>query len=125
MKIYQSADGRFIYFNGVEKVFFNTEQEAIRIMSKANFVEQIQATATQIAQAADRLDDLITVFFDRGYGVGGAQEIQDEDIAAQGVTAAQVAGVITLGQQLANFRNNAAVVTGDYDAILNAARTDV
>jgi hypothetical protein len=125
MSIYQAADGRYIYFDGVEKRFFDTEGEAIAMSRKETFVQKLQEAATQIAVAADRFEDLETIFFDRGYNSGGANQIQDEDIEATGLTAAQVGSLITFGQQLQLFLNAGAVVQGDYDVTLNAARTDI
>jgi hypothetical protein len=125
MSIYQAANGIWIFFDGSEKHFFATESEAHIMDRKLTFVQRLQTAATQLAQTADLFEDLESIYFDRGYGDGGAGEIQDSDITASGLTAAQVASLITLGQQLQNFVNNAAVVQGDYDAVLNTARTDV
>jgi hypothetical protein len=125
MSIYQAADGRYIYFDGETKRYFDTQGEAIAMSQKETFVQKLQAAATQIAQAADQFANLETVFFDRTYNSGGAKEIQDVDIEATGLTAAQVGSLITLGQQLQLFLNNGAPAQGDYDVTLNAARTDI
>lgn len=123
--IYQSASNQWIYFDGAIKRYFDTQQEAIAMNQKETFVQKLQAAATQIAQASDQFANLETVFFDRTYNSGGANQIQDVDIEATGLTAAQVGSLITLGQQLQLFLNNGAPVQGDYDVTLNAARTDI
>lgn len=93
---------------------------------KITFVEnRLQATANSLAQAIDALRDAETVYFDRGYNSGGSNPITDADISALGVTAANVASMITLAQQLIKFADNLAVTQGDYDSTLNVMRTDV
>lgn len=93
---------------------------------KNTYVQRLQDTATKLAQVANEFEDLVSVYFDRGYNGGGADEIEDTDISAGlGITAADVANGVTLAQQLANFLNNAAVTTGDYDLTLNKLRTDL
>jgi hypothetical protein len=74
---------------------------------------------------SDRLANLETVYFDRGYNGGGSNPITDEDLTSLGYTAANLANLITLIQQLNNFLGNSAVTSGDYDATLNAVRNDV
>lgn len=147
MSVYEDGEGKFIYFDGSVKHRFDTfeeaqaaqlqaddaaatqEREATALTSararKTAFVRRQQEAATQIAQAADLLGNLETVFFDRGYNSGGANAIEDADVVATGLTAAQVGSLITFGQQLHNFLNNETVAKADYDATLNAARTDV
>jgi hypothetical protein len=124
-RVYRAADGQWIYFDGAEKHFFATEGEARMANQKEIFAQKAQEAATTLAQVGDRLDDLVTVYFDRGYNSGGANGIDDSDLTSLGITAAQLGGLITLAQQLSNFRNNQAVTTADYDVTLNALRTDV
>lgn len=125
MSIYQDANGGWVYFDGETKHHFPTQEEAVTMSQKESFVQKLQGAATQLAQTADVFVDLETVYFDRGYNTGGANAIGDVDIESTGLTAAQVASLITLGQQLTNFLNNQTVTEADYDATLNAARTDV
>ena len=125
MTYYQDANGGWIYFDGETKHRLATQQEAVTMSQKESFVQRLQGAATQLAQTADLFQDLFSVYFDRGYNDGGANEIGDDDIASTNLTAAQVGNLITLAEQLDHFLNNAAVAQGDYDAVLNAARTDV
>ena len=92
---------------------------------KLTFVSKVQERATTLAQVADLVSDLVSVYFDRGYDSGGSDPVIDADLAALGITAANLTAFITLGQQLQNFLDNAAVATADYDATLNTMRTDV
>lgn len=93
---------------------------------KNTFVQRFQDASTRLAQVANEFDDLVSVYFDRGYNSGGSDELLDADIpAGLGITAADVTAGVTLAQQLGNFLNNAAVSTGDYDVTLNKLRTDL
>lgn len=93
--------------------------------TKLTFGEQSQKDATTLAQVADRLTNLETVYFDRGYNSVGTNPIVDGDIVSLNITAADLAALVSLTQQLNNFLGNLAVTTGDYDATLNTVRTDV
>jgi len=124
-KIYQSSDGDWIVFDGTEKNFFSTEEEAQDMASKLTFATQAQTSATSLSDVSDKLADLYSVYFDRGYNSGGSNPITNDDVASLGITAAQLGDMMTLAQQFANFLGNSAVTTGDYDATLNAIRTDI
>jgi hypothetical protein len=94
-------------------------------MPKSQFLSKLTITATALAQSFDNANTLISAYFDRGYGSGGANELTSNDLAAVGLTPAQVASAITLFQQLQAMRNNGAVVPADYDATLNMLRQDL
>ena len=94
--------------------------------AKFNFGEKSQSVATSLAQAANDADDIVSVYFDRGYDSGGSDQIVDGDIIeGLNITAAQLGLLITLFQQLAKFVGNAAVTQADYDATLNVIRSDL
>jgi hypothetical protein len=121
--VYQSATEEWIFFDGTSKHFFDTEQEAVQMASKQEYAKALQRVATKLAEVADEFADIVTVYHDRGYGGGNA--ITDGDLAGLGITAADVGGGITVGEQLTKFLNNLEVTTGDYDVNLNKLRTDV
>lgn len=124
--VYQAADGRWLVFNNsIKSNHFTLESEARDMATKLTFGEQSQNDATTLAQVADKLSNLETVYFDRGYNSAGSNPIVDGDIVSLNITAADLAALITLTQQLNNFLGNLAVTTGDYDATLNTVRTDV
>jgi hypothetical protein len=125
VRIYQDAKGGWILFDGETKHRFNTESEAENMATKLTLAGQAQASATTMAQIGEDLASLVDVYFDRGYDSGGSNPIIDDDLASLGITAAQLAALITLAQQLANFLGNSAVATADYGATLNASRTDI
>lgn len=93
--------------------------------TKSEFAEELQENATLMAQLAERMVSLEATYFDRGYNGGGSDPIIDGDVSSFGITAANVSSWITLAQQFANFRDNSAVTTGDYDSTLNAIRNDI
>lgn len=92
---------------------------------KTQFAGQLRATATKLAQAINEADDIVSIYFDRGYNSGGASQIVDNDVASENLTAANIASFITAAQQLANYANNAAVSQGDYDSTINKVRGDI
>jgi hypothetical protein len=92
---------------------------------KTDFAGQVQRQVTLIAQAADVLDDAVTVWFDRTYQSGGAAAMTDDDLDSLGITAAQLTSGITFAQNLSLFRDNGQPAQADYDATLNTLRTDI
>ena len=94
-------------------------------MSKKNeLVNALRDVATRVAQAINDSDDHVATYFDRTYNSGGADAITDADISSTGLTATQAGNLVTMFQQLLNFRDNAAVTQADYGATMNLARTD-
>lgn len=91
---------------------------------KENYVISLLDLAKNIAnEAMDKGPDLTSQYFDLGYNSGGGDEIVDGDLTNfNGLTAAEVSGVITALQQLANYFDNAAVTTGDYAVSYNNVR---
>jgi len=123
--VYQSANGEWIIFSNGIKTFFANESEAQNMATKLTWAGQAQAKATTLAQVADELADLETVYFDRGYDGGGSNPITNDDVVSLNITTANLAALVTLIQQFNNFLGNSAVTPGDYDATLNTVRTDV
>jgi hypothetical protein len=125
--VYQASNDTWIVFNnGIKSEYFNTVSEAVNMATKLIFAGQAQDSATTMATLGDKLADLHSVYFDRGYNSsGGSNPITDDDLSSLGITAVQLANLITLAEQFANFLNNAAVIQADYDATLNAIRTDI
>ena len=123
--VYQSANGQWIVFNNDIKTFFSTQAEAENMATKLTFATQAQSDATTLAALGESLDAVVGVYFDRGYDSGGSDPIADIDIESLGITAADLAAMVTLAQQLANFLGNAAVATADYQATINTIRTDL
>jgi hypothetical protein len=121
----QQGDGQWlVYNNGISQIIA-LEEDARNMATKLTWGNQAQADATALAQVADRLANIETVYFDRGYNSGGSNPIIDDDVSSLNITAADLASLITLIQQLNNFLGNSAVTAGDYDATLNTVRTDV
>lgn len=128
-RVYKTGDDRWLVFNnGAKSDYFTLESEARDMATKLTWAGQAQIEATALAQVADRLADLETVYFDRGYNgppTPGDNPITDDDVVSLSITAADLALLVTLIQQLNNFLGGAGVTPGDYDATLNAVRTDV
>jgi hypothetical protein len=125
LNVYQASDGQWIFFDDITKHFFATQQEAQNMASKANYGSDVQAQATEMAEMGKTFQSMVANYFDRGYNVGGSDPIIDDDIASTGMTAAEMADMITLAQQFANFLDNAAVTQADYSSTLNKIRTGI
>lgn len=124
--VYQAADGRWLVFNNdIKSDYFTLESEAQNMATKLTWAGQAQTDATALAQVADKLANLETVYFDRGYDSGGSNPITNDDVISLNITAADLGSLITLIQQLNNFLGNLTVSTADYDATLNTVRNDV
>lgn len=93
--------------------------------NKLLFAQTGQRLATTLADTISEADEWVSAYFDRTYGSGGAAEIVDGDVSSLGITAANLAALVTLSQQLKNFRDNAAVTQGDYGSTLSKMRTDL
>lgn len=92
---------------------------------KSAFINQLLITSTALAQTFDMANALISTYFDRGYGAGGANELTAADLEGVGLSPAHIALGVTLFQQLQAMRNSAAITVGDYDATLNQLRRDI
>lgn len=126
MNVYQAADGQWIvYNNGIKSPYFNTEAEALIMADKIEFAKKVQAVNTTIAQLFLDTKDLDSVYFSEGFDGAGSDPITDADLVSLGITAAELALGDTLFQQIQNMRNNSAVTSGDYQATVNALRSDL
>ena len=72
-------------------------------MDKEKFSRRAQDMAAIFSNLSDDIGALQGVFFDRGYGSGGADELTDADVEALGITAADVTGMITFAGALDTF----------------------
>lgn len=126
MNVYQAADGRWlVYNNGIKSAYFNTQAEALSMASKIEFAKKVQAVNTIIAQLFLDTKDLDSVYFSEGFDGVGSDPITNGDLASLGITAVELAAGDTLFQQIQNLRNNVAVATGNYQATVNALRSDL
>lgn len=101
-------------------------------MSKLAWANEAKGLAAQMAQLVDKARDLHAVYFDRGYNTGGANEIVDADIEVTGNTASEIAGFVTMAEQMEKWvhGNHTAPADGslaalDHDQTLNKLRSDI
>ena len=88
-------------------------------------VNKILALNSLVAQVMDQVADVTSEYFDNQYNSGGANEIQQADLNGYNSpppTPADIAGAITLFQELNNFFQNSAVTTADYSVTVNILR---
>lgn len=72
-------------------------------MAKMKFVQQGQEMAGIMSRLSDDLGAWRNVFWDRTYNDGGAAELIDADVEPLGVTAADVAGLVSFADALDTF----------------------
>lgn len=71
--------------------------------NKAHYARRAQDMAAIFSSLSDDISALQAIYFDRGYGSGGADELTDADVEALGITAADVVGMITFAGALETF----------------------
>ncbi len=86
-------------------------------MAKLDTAKAIVKAAQSLATATDSASDLEAEYFDAA-GAGWV----DADVAALGITAAQLAGCITLLQQVDKLMTGAATTPAVYRSTLNQVR---
>lgn len=91
--------------------------------SKFQLITNIQTFATQFENVRLLAEQITNMYFNAGFNGGGSNPIADNDGASFGLTAAQIAAMISEAQQVGNFFKNQAVLTGNYQTINDQART--
>ena len=71
--------------------------------NKTRYASRAQDMAAIFSSLSDDISALQAIYFDRGYGSGGTDELTDADVEALGVTAADVVGMITFAGALDTF----------------------
>jgi hypothetical protein len=89
-------------------------------MISERFIEQIGITSSAVSQTFDDLKRIYDAYWARGYST-----VTDEDLAAYGMTVAQLTGIITLAEQTALFRSGQATTPVNHNAVLNQLRRDI
>lgn len=124
MTIYQDAAGKWVFFDGAAKHRFDSEQEAHVFMNKLATAKFLVELVQSMAKVADNAADAIPEYFD----VAGAGWT-DDDVAALGITAAQLAACVTFIEQIPKLMLGTIAVDGhsdiapaNYRATLNAVR---
>lgn len=71
--------------------------------NKQHYARQAQQMAASFSALADDIVSLESIWWDRGYNSGGADELTDADVESLGITAADVVGMITFAGALETF----------------------
>lgn len=116
MYIYQAANGQWILWTGNEKIYFATQAEALQVMSKIDLAKAIIFQAQLLARPMDEGADVLQEYFDSGV------TFTDEDVAALGITAAQVTACLTLIENAGKFFTGNNPTNAAYRATINAVR---
>ena len=114
--IWQSQENGQWYANiGGVNYPFDTEQEARIFMAKIETAKAILRAAQSLTEVTDSASDLEAEYFDVGNWT-------DEDVAALGITAAQLAAGLTLLQQVNLLMTGEATTPAVYRTTLNQLR---
>jgi len=116
MRIYQSSDGKWIFFNGNIKNYYDTEQEAIIAMGKVKMVNEVLDVIKMLVEPMERAADAHQLYWD----LGGS--VSEDDLASTGLTTDEFAGMITTLEQFKKFCNNEAVTAAAYRVHINKAK---
>jgi hypothetical protein len=113
--VYKSASNQWIFFDGTTKHFYESELEARRTMAKTNTAKAVVSAVQSLAPATDSAAALEAEYFD----IGGWT---DEDVAALGITADDLAACITLLQQIKALMIGNETTPAVYRTTLNRVR---
>ena len=116
MRIYQAADGRWILWTGSEKIYFDTQMEALEAMAKIDLAKAIVYQVQRLAPVMDEGADVLQEYFDSGV------TFTDDDVAALGVTAAQVTACLTLLENAGKFFSGTTPTNAAYRTTINSVR---
>jgi hypothetical protein len=88
--IYQAADGRWVYFDGAVKHYFDTEQEARQMSRENDFIIEVRAATRAIWGGINTLKALQREYNALDYG----STLDTGSGENAGITAAQVGAVV-------------------------------
>ena len=71
--------------------------------NKAQYAQRGRELSTVAANLIDQVLAWRDVWWDRAYNDGGADELTDNDVAAVGVTTADITGMVTFADALETF----------------------
>ncbi len=117
MADYRQSGGTWYVVDGPQEYTFSSEQEARQFMAKIDTAKAVVRAVQSLATATDTASDLEKEYFD----VAGAGWV-DADVAALGITAAQLAACITTLQEFAKLMTAQATTPLDNTATLNQVR---
>lgn len=95
--------------------------------AKENFARRTQERLTALAVILPGILEVDNIYLANGYQTlptPGANPINDGDLTALGITAAQLFDGVTAIRQLGRLLGNQTTTPADYQATLNRLRTD-
>ncbi len=91
MRVYQSADGRWILWTGAGKIYYDSEGEAKAAMAK---LDTAKATVSQIQGLAVPMDEAPDTFQEYWDVVAAEGAFTDSELEPLGITAVQLTACI-------------------------------
>lgn len=118
MMIYDEFDKWVLWLQDAARthLYFDTEMEARQAMNKLELAGAIIYQAQLLAKPLDEGPDVLQEYFDAGI------TFTDEDVAALGVTAAQVTACLTLLENVNKFFRGENPTNAVYRVTINNVR---
>lgn len=113
--VWEATPGAWYVSDAGNEYQFDSQEEAMLFMAKLATAKAIVTTVQSLAVATDSAADLESEYFDVG-------SWSDQDVAALGITASDLASCITLLQQVKALMTGAATAPALYRATLNKVR---
>ena len=92
---------------------------------KVTFITGVQGQVTSMAGMADAMQNLFSVYWDRGYNPAGSDPITEADLVPFGIDIADFTACMTLFENFEKFLTNQAAAVADYDNTINKVRSDM
>lgn len=90
---------------------------------KQRYANEVQANASNLDVVRSNIKEIVGTYYDLGYNDVGSNPILDGDILTiVNFDATDLAGYITVAQQLTNFFENTALTPADYGSNVNKIR---
>lgn len=123
-RVYQSSDGRWIYWDGEAKHFHNTKGEAYLAMAtrKQEYALSVRAAVTAFADAAATIAKLDDIYIDSGFDSEGEDPITEVDLVGLKVTVGNLASASVFANNLGLFLNAGDPLVFDYASAINKFR---
>lgn len=93
-------------------------------MSKIRFAQSSVDTLTQLAMALDRAENVLAVWYARGYGPGGENEIVDTDLL-DGLKASDLQNIMFFFDSLTKYAAGQSAPQADFTQTINKLRNDL
>lgn len=94
-------------------------------MKDLTFTKMMQENINKLAECVNGFRDIHKLYFDNGFGTGGANEIQTEEIEpVTGMTKEDVVSGVTLAENVIKLADGTSPANAVYQTTINKIRTE-